>query len=101
MSLGALGVISVFANLCPTQMHDICKLCLDNNFAEAAKLNFKYVELMDMLFSDVNPIPVKTAAVLMGFDVGECRLPLVPMSASGYHDLKDCMEKYGLIGAKS
>ncbi len=98
MSLGALGVISVFANICPKEMHDICKLCLDNNFVEASKLNFKYIELMDMLFSDVNPIPVKTAMNLFGFECGECRLPLVPMSYHGYHDLKDCLNKYDLIG---
>lgn len=98
MSLGALGVISVFANLCPREMHEICQLCLDNDFKEAAKRNFYYIELMDMMFSDVNPIPVKTAMNLMGFDCGECRLPLVPMSYHGYHDLKDCMAKYNLIG---
>ncbi len=98
MSLGALGVISVFANICPNEMHNICQLCLDNNFAEASKMNFKYIELMDMMFSDVNPIPVKTAMNLLGFDCGECRLPLVPMSYHGYHDLKDCMKKYDLIG---
>lgn len=98
MSLGALGVISVFANFCPREMHDICDLCLNNNFREASKMNFHYVELMDIMFSDVNPIPVKTAMNLIGFNAGECRLPLVPMSYSGYHDLKDCLAKYNLIG---
>ena len=98
MSLGALGVISVFSNFCPKEMHEICELCLNNNFVEAAKLNFHYVELMDIMFSDVNPIPVKTAMNLIGFNAGECRLPLVPMSYSGYHDLKDCLAKYNLIG---
>ena len=98
MSLGALGVISVFSNFCPREMHQICELCLNNNFVEAAKLNFHYVELMDIMFSDVNPIPVKTAMNLIGFNAGECRLPLVPMSYSGYHDLKDCLAKYNLIG---
>lgn len=78
MSLGALGVISVFANICPEEMHNICQLCLDNDFAEAQKLHFHYLELMNILFSDVNPIPVKTAMNLFGFDAGECRLPLVP-----------------------
>ena len=100
MSLGALGVISVFANICPKEMHDICQLCLDNDFAEAQKLNFHYLELMHMLFSDVNPIPVKTAMNLFGYEAGECRLPLVPMSVQGYHDLKDCMEKYDLLSKK-
>ena len=98
MSLGALGVISVFSNFCPKEMHEICELCLNNNFVEASKLNFHYVELMDIMFSDVNPIPVKTAMNLIGFNAGECRLPLVPMSYSGYHDLKDCLAKYNLIG---
>lgn len=98
MSLGALGVISVFANICPQEMHEICRLCLENDFAQASKVNFKYMELMNMLFCDVNPIPVKTAMNLVGFDAGECRLPLVPMSVQGYHDLKDCLAKYDLIG---
>ncbi len=97
MSLGALGVISVFANICPAEMHDICQLCLDNDFAEAQKLHFHYIELMNIMFSDVNPIPVKTAMNLFGFDAGECRLPLVPMSVAGYHDLKDCLAKYDLL----
>ena len=100
MSLGALGVISVFANICPKEMHDICQLCLDNDFAGAQKLNFHYLELMHILFSDVNPIPVKTAMNLFGYEAGECRLPLVPMSVQGYHDLKDCMEKYDLLSKK-
>ena len=69
-------------------------------FAEAQKLNFHYLELMHILFSDVNPIPVKTAMNLFGYEAGECRLPLVPMSVQGYHDLKDCMEKYDLLSKK-
>ena len=97
MSLGALGVISVFANICPTEMHQICQLCLENNFAEAQKLHFHYLELMNIMFSDVNPIPIKTAMNLYGFDAGECKLPLVPMSVAGYHDLKDCLAKYDLL----
>ena len=98
MSLGALGVISVFANICPAEMHKICQLCLENNFAEAQKIHFHYLELMNIMFSDVNPIPIKTAMNLYGFDAGECKLPLVPMSVAGYHDLKDCLAKYDLLG---
>lgn len=101
MSLGGLGVISVFANICPKEMHEICQYCLDNNFVQASKMNFHYIELMNMMFSDVNPIPVKTAMNLLGFDAGDCRLPLVPMSYSGYHDLKDCLMKYNLLGKYS
>ena len=92
------GVISVFSNFCPKEMHDICQLCLDDKFKEASKLNFHYVELMNVMFSDVNPFPVKTAMNLLGFDAGECRLPLVPMSEQGYHNLKDIFAKYNLIG---
>jgi len=78
-------------------MHEICQACLDNDFQRAAEMNFHFVELMDIMFSDVNPIPVKTAMNLIGFNAGECRLPLVPMSYSGYHDLKDCLAKYNLL----
>ena len=78
-------------------MHEICQACLDNDFKKAAEMNFHYVELMDIMFSDVNPIPVKTAMNLIGFNAGECRLPLVPMSYQGYHDLKDCLAKYNLL----
>ena len=88
MSLGGKGVISVFSNFCPKEMND---------FQRAAGMNFHFVELMDIMFSDVNPIPVKTAMNLIGFNAGECRLPLVPMSYSGYHDLKDCLAKYNLL----
>lgn len=98
MSLGAQGVISTFANIMPREMHDITQYCLDNDFKSASDLNFKYIELMNMLFCDVNPIPVKTALNLIGFNAGECRLPLVPMNYSQYHDLKDCLEKFDLIG---
>lgn len=101
MSLGALGVISVFANICPEEMHNICQFCLDNDFAEAQKLHFHYIELMNMLFCDVNPIPVKTAMNLFGFDAGECRMPLVPMSIADYHNLKDCLAKYDLLNKYS
>lgn len=97
MSLGGKGVISVFANFCPKEMHEICQACLDNDFKKAAEMNFHYVELMDIMFSDVNPIPVKTAMNLIGFNAGECRLPLVPMSYQGYHDLKECLAKYNLL----
>lgn len=98
MSLGAKGVISTFANIMPEEMHDICQACLENDFKKASELNFKYIELMNQLFCDVNPIPVKTALNLLGFKAGECRLPLVPMNYSQYHDLKDCLSNYGLIG---
>lgn len=98
MSLGALGVISVFANICPAEMHKICQLCLENDFVAAQKLHFHYLELMNIMFSDVNPIPIKTAMNLYGFEAGECRMPLVNMNPADYHNLKDCLAKFDLIG---
>lgn len=97
MALGGLGVISVFANIMPKEMHTITKLMLDGNYKEAAQMHLRYLELMNKLFIDVNPIPVKAAMNLIGFECGDCRLPLVPMSDSALEDLKKCMSKYGII----
>ena len=97
MSLGGIGVISVFANVCPKEMHEITQLCLDGNFADASKMHLHYLELMNALFCDVNPIPVKEAVNMIGFNAGICRLPLVPMSEKTTEYLKSVMEKYDLI----
>ncbi|MDE7289570.1 MAG: 4-hydroxy-tetrahydrodipicolinate synthase [Oscillospiraceae bacterium] len=97
MSLGGKGVISVLSNVCPKEAHDIAQLCLDNNFAEAAKLQIKYLELCNNLFIDVNPIPVKEAMNIIGFKAGECRLPLLKMEQSKIDVLTASMEKLGLI----
>ncbi len=97
MSLGGVGVISVFSNIMPKEMHDIAQLCLDGNFKEASKMHLHYLELMNALFCDVNPIPVKAAANMMGFNCGECRLPLVSLSDSVNAQLKAVMKKYGLV----
>ncbi len=97
MSLGGIGVISVFANVCPKEMHEITKLCLDGNFTEASKMHLHYLELMNALFCDVNPIPVKEAVNMLGFNAGICRLPLVPMSEKSTEYLKSVMDKYNLV----
>ncbi|MDE6596453.1 MAG: 4-hydroxy-tetrahydrodipicolinate synthase [Oscillospiraceae bacterium] len=97
MSLGGKGVISVLSNVCPKEAHDIAQLCLDNNVAEAAKLQIKYLELCNDLFIDVNPIPVKEAMNLIGFKAGECRLPLLKMEQSKIDALTASMKKVGLI----
>lgn len=96
MSLGGKGVISVLSDVMPKQTHEMCKFALENNFAEAGKLQVKYIELINALFSDVNPIPVKEALNLMGMKVGNCRLPLVPMSDEKRNALKDVLKKYNL-----
>lgn len=97
MSLGGKGVISVLSNVCPKEAHDIARLCLDNNFAEAAKMQIKYLDLCNNLFIDVNPIPVKEAMNLMGFNAGECRLPLLKMEQSKIDALTASMKNVGLI----
>ncbi len=97
MSMGAKGVISVLSNVAPQQTHDITQLCLDGDYAKAAKLMLQFLPVMNALFSDVNPIPVKEALNLMGYGVGECRLPLVPMSDTGREALANELKKAGLM----
>ncbi len=97
LSLGGVGVISVLANVCPKETHDIVNEYLNGNVNESKKLQLKYLNLINALFSDVSPIPVKEALNLMGFNCGKCRLPLDSMSKDGHEKLKDIMEKYSLI----
>ena len=97
MSLGGIGVISVLSNVSPKETHDICQYALDGDFKAAAALQVKYLPLIDALFSDVNPIPVKEAFNIMGYEVGECRLPLIKMSDSAHEALKAEMAKVGLV----
>ena len=96
-AMGGLGVISVFANVCPKESHDLIRKALDGDFKGSFEIQKKYIALMDALFSDVNPIPVKAALNLMGFNCGPCRLPLAPMSESGLEALKNNLASYGLI----
>lgn len=97
MALGGLGIISVFANLMPKEMHTITQLMLDGKYKEAAEMHLKYLELMNVMFCDVNPIPIKAAMNLKGFDCGACRMPLVDMDDASFEKLRSCMEKYGVI----
>jgi 4-hydroxy-tetrahydrodipicolinate synthase len=97
MALGAKGVISVLANICPKETAKIAQLCLDGNFAEAAKMQCDYMQLIDALFCEVNPIPIKTAMNLMGFDVGPLRLPLCDMEEKNLNTLKAALTAKGLL----
>ena len=97
MSIGAKGVISVLSNIMPKETHQMCKAALDNDFATAGKLQVKYNELINSLFCDVNPIPVKEALNIMGMNVGGTRLPLVPMNESGKERLKSAMKNLKII----
>lgn len=97
LSLGGAGVISVLSNVCPKETHDICQLYFDGKVQESAKLQLEYLELINDLFMDVNPIPVKDAMNIMGMDVGECRMPLVSMSDANMQIMKDVLKKYNLV----
>ncbi|BED91973.1 MAG: 4-hydroxy-tetrahydrodipicolinate synthase [Candidatus Improbicoccus pseudotrichonymphae] len=80
MSIGASGVISTFANIFPKIMSNICEFCFENRKDKSLDLLLKYINIMDLLFCDVNPIPVKKALNLMGFNVGIPRLPLTELN---------------------
>lgn len=97
MSIGGLGVISVLSNIAPKQTHEICQKCLDGDFAAARELQFKAFPLVKALFSEVNPIPVKSALKMIGFEAGPLRLPLTEMETENQAKLKEEMKKYGLI----
>ncbi|MBZ4670645.1 MAG: dihydrodipicolinate synthase [Oscillospiraceae bacterium] len=97
MSLGGKGVISVLSNIMPKETHIMTKLCLENNFHEAGKMQIELLKLINNLFIDVNPIPVKEAMNLMGMNVGECRLPLIRMEQKKIDALAESMKKAGLI----
>jgi 4-hydroxy-tetrahydrodipicolinate synthase len=96
MSLGGLGVISVAANMIPAEMQAICKLWLDGNVKESENRFLKAIPLLDALFCEVNPVPVKAAMNLLGMDVGGCRMPLCDMLPKNLEMLKGIMKEYGL-----
>ena len=97
MSLGAKGVISVAANIVPKTMVEMSHLCLDNDFAAASKLQVEYMDLIDALFIEVNPIPIKAAMDLMGMKAGGLRLPLCDISPAHLETLRASMQRMGLL----
>ena len=97
MSLGAKGVISVAANIVPQVMVKMSHLCLEGNFGEAAALQLKYMDFIDALFVDVNPIPIKTALNLAGKNAGGLRLPLCDMTEAHLELLRSSMVRMGLL----
>ena len=97
MALGAKGVVSVASNLVPEAVSRLCALCLYGNYADAAALNERYMDLFSALFWEVNPIPVKTAMALAGMCSDEMRLPLVPMGRAHREDLAQVLKKHGLL----
>ncbi len=97
MSLGGLGVISVLSNVAPAQTHEICRKYLDGDVQESLRLQLAAMDLCDALFCEVNPIPVKKALKLMGFEAGPLRLPLTEMEDKNAERLKKAMEAYGIL----
>ena len=97
LSVGGAGVISVLSNVAPADTHKMCAEYLAGNVDVARDLQIKYISLINALFSDVNPIPVKEAMNIMGMEVGPCRLPLVPMSDAKRAALAEELKKVGLV----
>jgi 4-hydroxy-tetrahydrodipicolinate synthase len=98
LSVGGVGVISVVANIAPKDTHNMVRYYLDGRVKEARDLQLKMKPLIDALFCETNPIPVKTAMNLMGMQVGHLRLPLVEMEEKNLNVLKQRMREYGLLG---
>ena len=97
MSLGAKGVISVVSNIAPDVMVKMSHLCLDGKFEEASKIQIQYMDLIDALFCEVNPIPVKAAMHLMGMEAGPLRLPLCDISEKNLAVLRASLERMDLL----
>ena len=96
LSMGGKGVISVAAHIVPETMHDMVMTFLNGDVAGAAKTQAEIIPLVKALFSDVNPIPVKEALNILGWDIGSCRMPLVDMSAEGKEKLASVLKSYDL-----
>ena len=96
-SLGAVGVISVLSNVAPRQTHDMVMLCLEGHYEEARKLQLKALPLIEQLFIEVNPIPVKAALNMQGFEAGSPRLPLTELSDAHKESLRKAMMEFGCL----
>lgn len=96
LSLGGLGVISVLSNIAPKETHDMVKLYLEGKVKESCALQLKAIPLVDALFCEVNPIPVKTALNLMGMGAGAFRGPLCEMEEANKEKLIRAMKDFGI-----
>ena len=96
-SLGGIGVISVLSNVAPRETHDMVAYCLENRYDEARRLQHKAHDLVDALFCEVNPIPVKAALQMQGFAVGAPRLPLTEMEPAHKEILRKAMIEFGCL----
>lgn len=97
MSLGGKGVISVLANVAPQYTHDICETYLTGDVKKSCELQLRALPLINNLFSEVNPIPVKKAMNLMGMEVGPLRMPLTEMTEANAQKLANVMREFGIL----
>ena len=97
LSLGGQGVISVLSNVAPKVTHDMCQLYFDGKVEESAKLQIEYADLIDALFCEVNPIPVKVAMRKLGWNAGPLRMPLCEMEPAHEAQLEKALRNHGLI----
>lgn len=97
LSLGAKGVISVLSNVAPAQTHEICQAYFDGDVARSCRLQLEAIPLIQELFREVNPIPVKAAMNLMGKNTGPLRLPLTEMEPQNQEKLRAALSAYGLL----
>ena len=95
--LGGKGVISVVANILPGEMHRLTELCFQNDFAAAGKLQLRLKDFCDAMFCEVNPIPVKTALNLLGWNAGPLRLPLCEPGEENLARIRRTLVQYGLL----
>lgn len=97
LSIGAVGVISVWSNVAPAKVHQMCDSFFKGDIETARKIQLEGLPLVDALFSEVNPIPVKKAMNLMGMEVGPLRSPLCEMGEANAAKLAEVMKNYGLL----
>ena len=98
MALGGKGIISVFSNALPRQMHELSTAMLRGDLETARRLNAEYLDLMDGFFMDVNPIPVKEALCRMGrISTNFCRMPLTTMTNANSEKLEALLKKHGML----
>lgn len=97
LSLGGQGVISVLSNVAPQETHDICQAYFDGDTEKAMKLQIQYTDLIDALFCEVNPIPVKVAMRKIGYAAGPLRMPLCEMEPEHEQQLEEALRNHGLL----
>lgn len=96
LSLGGKGVISVVANILPEETHNICEYYFNGDVQKSRDLQLKMLDLINTLFIEVNPVPIKTAMNLLGFNAGNLRMPLIDMDGANLEKLKKALTDFGL-----